>query len=71
MSSKPFGVHSDWGLSGNAGCNWKDLRHVVGTDQHRHRGVARLGGAVTCEPCGLEGFCVPRAMWGLSDSELG
>src|SRR5882724_7469197 len=65
MSSKAFGVHSDWGLSGNAGCDWKDLRHVVGTDQHQCRGVARLGGAVTCEPQGLEGLLCPQGHVGV------
>src|SRR5882724_11392340 len=65
MSSKAFGVRSDWGLSGNAGCNWKDLKHVVGTDQHRRRGVARLGGVVTCEPHDLERLLCPQGCVGV------
>ena len=65
MSSKAFGVCSDWGFSGNAGCDWKDLKHVVGTDQHRCRGVARLGGAVTCKPHDLEGLLCPQGHVGV------
>jgi len=67
MSSKVFGVRSDWGLSGNAGCNWKDLRHVVGTDQHRVAGWHYWEVRSRASYMVLRGFCVPRAMWGLSD----
>src|SRR5882724_8481818 len=65
MSSKAFGVRSDWGFSGNAGCDWKDLKHVVRTDQHWCRGVARLGGVVMCEPRDLKRLLCPQGRVGV------
>src|SRR5882724_4976451 len=63
MSSKTFGVLSDF--SENAGCDGEDFNHVVGPNQHRGCGVARLGGVVTCEPCDLMRLLCPQGRVGV------
>jgi len=65
MSSKAFGVLSDWGFSENARCDGEDFNHVVGPDQHRGCGVARLGGVVTCKPRDLVRLLCPQGRVGV------